>query len=83
MLSKGTRIWIALLCLIAITIPTPARAKSAADDNPLSTPTPSADPFVSIEVSPTSLPVGETASISVKLNNVPVEGYKSAEFTCS
>src|SRR5690349_3688845 len=83
MLSKGIRIWIVLVCLIAITIPTPAHAKSAADDNPLSTPTPSADPFVSIEVSPTNLHVGETASVSVKLNNVPMEGYKSAEFTCS
>src|ERR1044071_8751735 len=83
MLSKGIRIWIALVCLIAITIPTPARAKSAADENPPSTPTPAAESFVSTEINPTNFHTGETALVSVKLNNVPVEGYKSAEFTCT
>ena len=75
MLSKGIRIWIALECLIAITIPTPTHAKSAADETLTA--------FVSTEVSPASLLIGETALVSVKLNNVPGEGYKSVEFTCT
>jgi hypothetical protein len=52
---------------------------------PTSAPTPQptfTGPFVSKEVNPTSLNVGGTASVSVKLNNVPVDGYQSAEFTC-
>jgi len=40
-------------------------------------------PFVSTEVNPTSLNPGGTALVSVRLNNVPVDGYKSAEFTCT
>src|SRR5512138_388861 len=34
-------------------------------------------------VSPTSVNVGETALVTVSLNNVPAEGYTSAEFTCT
>jgi hypothetical protein len=44
---------------------------------------PSAEAFVSTDAHPASLTVGETALVSVRLNNVPVEGYKSAEFTCT
>jgi hypothetical protein len=40
-------------------------------------------PSVSTVVSPASLSVGETAGVTVNLNNVPVEGYTSAEFTCT
>jgi len=40
-------------------------------------------PFVSMEVNPTSLNLGGTALVSVRLNNMPVDGYKSAEFTCT
>lgn len=50
--------------------------------SPTSTP-PSSGPFVSTEVNPTSLNIGGTASVGVNLNNVPVEGYKSAEFMCT
>jgi hypothetical protein len=75
MSSKAFKISIVLLSLLALTVPSPA--KSAADE------TPPAGAFVSTEISPASLPIGETASVSVKLNNVPVEGYKSAEFTCT
>ncbi|HJS19133.1 MAG TPA: hypothetical protein VJ785_10300 [Anaerolineales bacterium] len=71
---KIIRISIVLQCLLALAAPSPA--KSAADI------TPPPDAFVSTEVNPTGLHIGETASVSVKLNNVPVEGYKSAEFTC-
>ncbi len=34
-------------------------------------------------VSPTSLNVGESAVVTVSLNNIPAEGYTSAEFTCT
>ena len=52
--------------------------------NPVPTNTPtSSGPFVSTEVNPTSLNIGGTALVSVKLNNVPAEGFKSAEFTCN
>src|SRR6185503_20641134 len=74
---------ITLLCLLAIAIPIPASAESAAGETALSTTTPPTGPFVSTEVNLTNLQIGETASVSVKLNNVPVEGYKSVEFTCT
>src|SRR6185503_20084136 len=84
MLSKGIKISITLLCLLALAVPTPAPAKSAADEIPTPSPTtPPAGAFVSIEANPTNLHVGESALVSVKLNNIPVEGYKSAEFTCT
>ena len=37
----------------------------------------------STDVSPASLNVGESALATVSLNNVPAEGYTSAEFTCT
>lgn len=40
-------------------------------------------PYVSTVVNPTSVNVGETAVATVSLNNVPAEGYTSAEFTCT
>jgi len=40
-------------------------------------------PSVSTSVTPTSLNVGESAVVTVSLNNVPAEGYTSAEFTCT
>lgn len=40
-------------------------------------------PSVSTAVNPTSLNVGEVAVVTVSLNNVPAEGYTSAEFTCT
>ena len=39
--------------------------------------------YVSMAINPASLSVGETALVSVNLNNVPAEGIKSAEFTCT
>lgn len=48
------------------------------------TPTPQpAGPFVSTGVNPTSLSIGGTALVNVSLNNVPADGFKSAEFTCT
>jgi hypothetical protein len=75
MSSKAVKISIVLLSLLALAVPSPA--KSAAGE------TPPAGAFVSTEVSPASLHIGEIALVSVKLNNVPVEGYKSVEFTCT
>jgi hypothetical protein len=75
MSSKAVKISIVLLSLLALAVPSPA--KSAAGE------TPPAGAFVSTEVSPASLHIGETASVSVKLNNVPAEGYKSVEITCT
>lgn len=43
----------------------------------------STQPSASTVVNPTSLNVGETATVTVNLNNVPPEGYTSAEFTCT
>ena len=40
-------------------------------------------PFVSTTVSPASVNVGQTATATVRLNNVPSEGYTSTEFTCT
>lgn len=45
------------------------------------TPPPSASSTTS--VSPTSVNAGESAVVTVSLNNVPAEGYTSAEFTCT
>ena len=40
-------------------------------------------PYVSTVVTPASFHIGETAAATVSLNNVPTEGYTSAEFTCT
>jgi hypothetical protein len=40
-------------------------------------------PSASTIVNPASLNVGESALATVNLNNVPAEGYTSAEFTCT
>ena len=38
---------------------------------------------VSTSVTPASVNAGESAVVTVSLNNVPAEGYTSAEFTCT
>jgi hypothetical protein len=40
-------------------------------------------PFVSTTVTPASVNIGQAATATVRLNNVPAEGYTSAEFTCT
>jgi hypothetical protein len=48
------------------------------------TPTPQpTGPFVSTGVNPANLSIGGTALVNVSLNNVPADGFKSAEFTCT
>ncbi len=40
-------------------------------------------PSASTVVNPASVNVSQTATVTVSLNNVPAEGYTSAEFTCT
>jgi hypothetical protein len=40
-------------------------------------------PMVSMSVSPASINMGEMATVTVSLNNVPSEGYSSVELTCT
>jgi len=40
-------------------------------------------PTVSLVVNPSSVNIGETARVTVSLNNVPAEGYMSTELTCT
>ena len=82
MSSKAVKISIVLLCLLALAVPSPAKSATGEIPSPSIT-TPPAGAFVSTEANPTTLRIGETASVSIKLNNVPVEGYKSAEFACT
>ncbi|RPJ28189.1 MAG: hypothetical protein EHM33_05345 [Chloroflexi bacterium] len=42
-----------------------------------------AQPFVSMMVLPASIAVNETVTATVSLNNIPTEGYTSAEFSCT
>jgi len=58
--------------------------------NPTATSVPQATPtsqtssvFVITALNPTSVAVGGSVSASVSLNNIPVGGFASAEFTCS
>jgi len=50
---------------------------------PTATSTPPSGPYVSTTVNLPNINVGETALATVNLNNVPAEGYTSAEFTCT
>src|SRR6266498_3111410 len=48
------------------------------------TPTPTlTGPYVSTVINPRDISVGDSALVTVSLNNVPAEGYTSAEFTCT
>ncbi|MBV6450035.1 MAG: hypothetical protein DCC56_07025 [Anaerolineae bacterium] len=66
-------------------------SSQAHESHPTSTPPPSSptntpsspDIFVSTDVNPANLAIGAAALVSVNLNNVPTEGYQSAEFTCT
>jgi len=58
------------------TTPTPG-------DPPTSTTTAPVGPYVSTSVSVPNVNLGETALVTVSLNNVPSEGYTSTEFTCT
>ena len=74
MSSKTIKIVTVLVSLLALTFPASAKSAGKIQDS---------GPYVSTEVNPSNLHMGETAVVTVKLNNVPVEGYKSAEFMCT
>src|SRR5215207_5800948 len=74
--------------------PTPSATTIPGSETPTASVTPSPTrensptptlfgPYVSTTVDPLSIFIGETAQATVRLNNVPAEGYTSAEFTCS
>ncbi|NWG35338.1 MAG: hypothetical protein HXY42_12940 [Chloroflexi bacterium] len=46
-------------------------------------PTDPQTPSASASANPVSIKVGETSTVSVSLNNLPAEGYASAEFSCT
>jgi len=58
--------------------PSPSPTPSPIVTTPVST-----EPNVSTMVEPPNINVGETALVTVSLNNVPPGGYTSAEFACS
>ncbi len=41
------------------------------------------DPSVALSVAPASVTIGESAVVTVSLNDIPAEGYASAELTCT
>lgn len=73
------------------TTPTPIPATSTPTTSTTSTPTliPTATstalsgPYISTSVNTSNVTVGDTALVTVYLNNVPVDGYASAEITCA
>ena len=40
-------------------------------------------PSVSTDVNPASIAIGDTAAVTVNINNIPADGYASAEITCT
>ena len=74
MLSKYTNILVGVVLIFALTIPSSAQAAPAEQDG---------SPFVTTVLTPTSVLIGESSNAAVNLNNVPAEGFASAEFTCT
>lgn len=65
------------------TPPTPTPTATATT-TPTSVPSPTpTGPYVSTVLDPRNIQVGGVALATVSLNNVPAEGYTSAEFTCT
>jgi hypothetical protein len=67
------------------TTPTPTATSTVGPTTtPTASPTPTfSGPYVSTSVNPQSVNIDGTAMATVSLNNVPAEGYSSAEFTCT
>ncbi|NJC94759.1 MAG: hypothetical protein C3F07_09635 [Anaerolineales bacterium] len=59
--------------------PTPTMTTSPST----ATPTAPSGPYVSTSLNLPGIDIGGSALATVRLNNVPVEGYTSAEFTCT
>ncbi|MFN8411261.1 MAG: peptidoglycan DD-metalloendopeptidase family protein [Anaerolineales bacterium] len=76
---------------IPVTTDTPVVTSTPSiTDTPVSTNTPAVTatsvptgPYVLTDVTTTTLILGQTSVVTVSLNNIPAEGYTSAEFICS
>ncbi len=62
--------------------PTPTMTSTPVAPTPTIFPTPTS-PSVTTDVNPADINVGESATVSLILNNVPAEGYSGVEFTCT
>jgi hypothetical protein len=63
--------------------PTPTTSATSTA-TPIVSPTPTlSGQYVSTSINPHEINIGESALVTVSLNNVPTEGYNSAEFTCT
>lgn len=58
-----------------------AQATATPGNLPSATPT-LFGPYISTEVNPANINIGESTFVTVKLNNVPVDGFTSVEITC-
>lgn len=68
------------------TTPTPSTGTpvpTGTSQTPLPTATTPSGPFVSTTVDRETVQLNESALVSVRLNNVPSQGFTSAEFTCT
>lgn len=74
MLLKYTKILYVAVLLLALAVPSRAQSAPSGDD--------SHSPFVTTSLTPPSIAIGESSTVSVNLNHVPAEGLASAEFTC-
>ncbi len=74
MSSKTVKIFILILSLLALTIP--SSAQTAPSEAQISS-------FATINLTSPSMMIGETSTVAINLNNVPAEGLASAEFTCT
>lgn len=74
MLLKYTKILYVAVLLLALAVPSSAQSAPSGDD--------SHSPFVTTSLTPPSIAIGESSTVSVNLNHVPAEGLASAEFTC-
>lgn len=61
---------------------TPSATMFIATSTPTAIPTPTG-PYVLVDVIQPTLTLSQTSLVNVSLNNVPLEGYTSAEFVCS
>jgi len=73
---------------VTLTSTPTSTATASPTHTPTLTPTPTltalpTEPYVSTNPNLTNISVGGTATVSINLNNVPVEGYTSTEFTCT
>jgi hypothetical protein len=74
MSPKYTKILFVVVFLFALA--SPSRAQTAPSEDHTSS-------FVTTSLTPPSVMVGESSTVTVNLNNIPAEGIASAEFTCT